>query len=299
MTMLLLAGMALTGCKTDDESDLLIGGGDQSDAPITLNEICSSGTDWVELYNSSDREISLAGYILQDDKGADGQYLFPASAKIGPKAFLVLVKGEDFDFGISGSGEAITLLNGDGMVDRINVPALENGETYGRSVDGAGEWKVFTKDTKGASNSSEHEEEPSVPDDPKPAKARVVVNEIMSSPKKGDSDFIELYNAGDADADISGYILQDDKGEEEEFVIPAKTIIPAKGFLVFTAKEENSFSFGLSSKGDKVVLLDKERKVVESIDVPGMDEKGNSYARTTDGGSAWAVTTTPTKGKPN
>jgi hypothetical protein len=56
--------------------------------------------------------------------------------------------------------------------------------------------------------------------------ALVVLNELSSS----DDDPIELYNAGDADADLSGWILTDDLAapydpevDLEEFVFPAGT----------------------------------------------------------------------------
>ena len=47
-----------TACKDDSEEDLNLGASDIRG--LVINEVCSSGTDWVELYNSSDQEISLA-----------------------------------------------------------------------------------------------------------------------------------------------------------------------------------------------------------------------------------------------
>ena len=62
-----------------------------------------------------------------------------------------------------------------------------------------------------------------------------------------------------------------------------------------------SFTFGLSSKGDKVVLLDSERKVADEVDTPDFgDTKGESYARTVDGGGGeWRIAAVPTKGFSN
>ena len=73
-------------------------------------------------------------------------------------------------------------------------------------------------------------------------------------------------------------------------MIPAGTVIPAGGFLVYeqvSPGQGESFTFGLSSKGDKVVLLDSERKVADEVDTPDFgDTKGESYARTVNGGGS-------------
>ncbi len=93
------------------------------------------------------------------------------------------------------------------------------------------------------------------------------------------------------------------RGAAEEFVIPAGTVIPAGGFLVYeqvSPGQGESFTFGLSSKGDKVVLLDSERKVADEVDTPDFgDTKGESYARTVDGGGEWRIAAVPTKGFSN
>ena len=144
-------------------------------------------------------------------------------------------------------------------------------------------------------------QEPENPDTPvNPAETTVFLNEAMSSPAGDDEDFIELYNASDSEADISGFILQDDKGEEEEFVIPDGTVIPAKGFIAFTKDEAGSFTFGLGAGGDKVTLLDSGRNILDSVELPDFgDTEGSSYARTEDGAGEWAITENPTKGASN
>ena len=73
------ATVCVTGCKDDSEDDLNVG---PSDVSVYINEVCSSGTDWVELYNPSDEEASLAGFRLQDNKGTDEEYIFPDGAAI-------------------------------------------------------------------------------------------------------------------------------------------------------------------------------------------------------------------------
>lgn len=59
-------------------------------------------------------------------------------------------------------------------------------------------------------------DEPETPSEPKdttktdpatPKTARVVINEVQSNPKGDNLDFVELYNAGNGDADLSGWLL--------------------------------------------------------------------------------------------
>lgn len=81
-----------------------------------------------------------------------------------------------------------------------------------------------------------------------------------------------------------------------------KTVIPAGGFPgnEQAAGQGESFTFGLSSKGDKVVLLDSGAQ--------GGGRGGyarfrryqrESYARTVDGGGEWWIAAVPTKGFSN
>lgn len=290
------ATVCVTGCKDDSEDDLNVG---PSDVSVYINEVCSSGTDWVELYNPSDEEVSLAGFRLQDNKGTDEEYIFPDDAAIAAHGYLVLENGADFEFGISGDGDEVKLLDASYRpVDDIIVPALEDGQTYARISDGNESWDVTDGGTKGKDNTAAPDEEPELEE----SAVNLVINEVMSAPLDGGFDFIEIYNPGMTEVDMGGFILQDEKGASEQYVMPEGTKIASNGVLLFTqAKDENpngSFEFGLGGSGDKVVFLDKDGDLIDEVELPAMED-GTSYARTSDGASEWAVTTTPTAGKSN
>ena len=294
--MVIAAAVVLfAGCKDDDEDDILPP--DSAVDGLCINEVCSSGTDWVELYNASEESIDLSGYFLQDSKGAEEEYIFPLGMTIAAGEFLALEKDADFPFGISGDGDEIVLLDATGaVVDRITVPALEDGQTYARGTDGGETWEVKANGTKGVSNSSE----PVVPGE---SDLALYINEVMCNPADGEFDFVEIYNAGNEEVDLGGFILQDEKGESEEYIIPAGTMVGAKSVILFTqAKEGNpdgSFGFGLGKGGDKVVFLDSERRIVDEIALPEEDmPEGTSYSRVGDGGATWEIMT-PTGGKSN
>lgn len=297
--VILASGLLFTGCKDDEESDILP---DTSEVTgLFINEIYSSNPDWIELYNSTDKEINLGGFSLQDDKGAAEGYQFATGTKLAAKSYLVLNETTDFTFGISSSkGDEITLLDSrNATIDNVSIPVMEDGKSYARKTDGGSEWQKLDKPTKGKDNTAAGDTE----ETPEQSKLPLFINEVMSAPAGEDTDFIEIYNAGDAEIDMSGFALQDDKGAAEQFVIPSGIKIPAKGILVFSQVSPGageSFTFGLSSKGDKVILLDATGKQIDKVETPDYgDTKGSSYARIGDGGAQWQIIDVPTKGQPN
>lgn len=285
-----VACMALSfnACKDDSEDDLNNNGGD-SVSGLYINEVVSSGTDWVELYNSTDAAIDLSGYILQDDKGSAEEAILAEGTTIEAKGFLVLSNGTDFSFGISGTnGDQIALFDATGEpIDNIDVPSLDDSSSYARTSDGGDSWAITANITKGFTNTG------TMPT----TEIELYINEIMAAGADDEADFIELYNAGDSEVDLEGFVLSDSGAS---FTIPAGVSIAAKGFLTFTQDEADSFTFGLSSKGELVTLVDGDGAEVDKVDFPTFgDVKGQSYARIGDGGSEWQIVDEPTKNAAN
>ncbi|MDR0872605.1 MAG: lamin tail domain-containing protein [Prevotellaceae bacterium] len=283
-----VAAALLSSCKTDTEDDLK-----QMTSNVQglyINEVFTSNPDWVELYNSSDAKMDLGGFVLQDDKGAAEEYIIPAGTVIDGKSFLVI---DAFAFGLSSTnGDKVTLFDKQsGKIDEVIIPVISDGKSYARSTDGGNAW-VLVPPTKGISNTDQ------APAEPTNTTLKLYINEVVSAPAGTDADWIELYNAGDTEINIGGFILQDDKGAAEEYIIPANTTIAAKGFIVF--ENGSSFQFGLGSKGDKVILLDAERVKIDDISTPNFGEdKGKSYARIPNGSENWQTVNNPTKGMSN
>ncbi len=122
------------------------------------------------------------------------------------------------------------------------------------------------------------------------------LNEIMSKDTGDKPDWIEVYNMGDADFDISGYILNDKDVAEGGFEIPAGTIIGSKGFYVV---DQNESGIKVSSGGEDVSLSKPDGSVIDLIFVPDMSANvGLTYAREIDGEEPWKVSS-PTPGASN
>ena len=248
---------------------------------LYINEVYSSNPRWVELFNDSDREIDINGFTLNG-------IIFTGEIKIAAKSYYVV------DFTLSLSSGRLVLLDPDRkIVDEITFPTLEDGQSHGRVTDGGSDWRIFDSPTKGKDNTSSGDI-PDDPDDPEEnIELEVFINEVYSS----NPDWIELYNASDDEVDISGFTLQDDKGENEQYILPQGTKIAAKSYLVLD--EGTDFIFGLSSSnGDKVVLLDLQLSIVDEVTLPKMED-GKSYGRVTDGADEWKVFDKPTKGMDN
>lgn len=107
----------------------------------------------------------------------------------------------------------------------------------------------------------------------------VVINEINYNPSvdKYAGDWVEIYNWGRVDLNISGWIFKDDD-DTHQFKIPENTILKSDGYFVIcrdTAdfnviysgikNKTGNFDFGLGSTGDAVRLYDKTGILVDSV----------------------------------
>ena len=122
---------------------------------IEINEICTQNTiilkdsygnysDWIELFNSGEDEIDLSGYGLSDNEQKLFKFTFPEGFLIKPKEFLIIFCSkensttEEIHTGFSLKEEEILILtSSEGeIIQKIEIPLLEEGETYGKSLNG-------------------------------------------------------------------------------------------------------------------------------------------------------------------
>jgi hypothetical protein len=86
----------------------------------------------------------------------------------------------------------------------------------------------------------------------------VVINEALTHTDPPESDSIELYNPTASPAAIGGWFLTDAHDKPMKYYIPANTVIPSGGYVVFDGSQFNSNgsnSFDLSSLGEEVYLF--------------------------------------------
>jgi hypothetical protein len=125
---------------------------------LVINEINASGVpfDFIELYNATNAAIDISGFKVYDSGGIGGAYIIPAGTTIASHGFYLVETGSGSpqgQFGISSSGEDITLVNAtDQVVDQLLKANWPGVPLVARKLDGAAKWIVPAAETKGTSN---------------------------------------------------------------------------------------------------------------------------------------------------
>lgn len=121
--------------------------------------------------------------------------------------------------------------------------------------------------------------------------ARVVINEVESNGGVP-GDWVELYNAGDATADIAGFQFKDNDDSHAFYVIPAGTTLAPGAYYLL---EEAQFGFGLGG-ADTARLWNAAGNPVDSY--TWTTHAPATYGRCANGSGAF-VPTASTKGATN
>lgn len=107
----------------------------------------------------------------------------------------------------------------------------------------------------------------------------VIISEIMPNPASPLSDstdeWIELKNTTDIDIDISSCKLKDMAGSVKEYVMPAETVMSAKGFLVFYNRDTK---ISLNNDTDGAYFLAPDGGPVSQTTLYKNAPAGQSYA---------------------
>ncbi len=275
-------------------------------------------------------------------------YVFPADSTLAAGETLVLVgigingMGE-LPFGLSDdSVETIALDDGATGVDAVEVPAYASVVSWCRVPDGAATWD-FCEQTLGEANVAAATAcgngviEGAETCDGKDlggatcvsldlgftggtlvcagsctpdvsgctTDSAIVINELRSS----GADPIELFNDGNAPADLSGWILTDDPvgpdydpaADVEEYVFPDDTVLgPGEYLVVEGGTMPGQHPFGLGGGGDRVTLLRVAPLVILDLVTYGAGEADNSYCRQPNGpGGVWTADCVPSFGLEN
>lgn len=286
--------------------------------PVYINEVLASNTsypngdgrccDYIELHNSADYPVDLTGFQLGDIAG-NGRYAFPSGTTIDAGGYLVVycdktVEDEDYaKFAISrAGGESFYLIaSNNAIVDSLVTVATDLDQAMVRLDEER--WGISSLLTPGWENGEEIRNGKDIYN---PEVSPVRITELTAA-NTGYAreygllcDWVELHNTGSEAADISGYILSDNVGNDK-YVFPAGTTIPSNGYLVVYCADGTEGSgiapFGLSQYGgESVVLKNSEGMIVEIIDTVPMEE-GGSLAL--DGTGSWSVTDQPSPGFEN
>lgn len=232
--------------------------------------------DWIELHNTGDAEVDLGGWRLSDTDARE-KYLVPAGTVIPAEGYLVLwcgAGGAGFSLKRMG-GEKLCLADGTGqLLDSVETPALDKNRSCARTDDGA--WTVSAQPTPGWPNTEDGWN--AYLTALGYAGADVSISELMADNQcclpdasGAFSDWLELYNGGETDLDLSGWWLSDDPERPDKWRIPALTV-PANGFALIrcdgldcVTDGECHAGFSLSAAGETVTLSNPLAVPVSSL----------------------------------
>jgi len=276
---------------------------DHIDDHIVINEIYpnpnSGGNEWIEFYNPTSADIDLSAYTIEDGTHKPKTL---AGKTIPALSYFVIEKtAGGFSFALNDDGEILILKNAGIVVDQVvygkwddetnnpdnNAPVPAQGKSLSRIPNGSdsdndkSDFRILapTKDLENVlpvySNS-------------------IIINEILPQPASGSADeFIELYNSGSVEVDLSGWQIDDiASGGSSPYTVPVGTIIIAGGYLSFYNTVDH---ISLNDSGDSARLIDPNGDVKSEISY-GKSNRGQSYSKF---GDNWQWTTALTPGGEN
>lgn len=139
--------------------------------------------------------------------------------------------------------------------------------------------------------------------------AQLVINEFLASntgitidPDYNESsDWIELFNAGDTDIDLTGYFLTDNLKQKDKWTFPFQTLVPAKSYLIVWTDGFDAglhCNFKLSADGEEIGLYDPDTVLIDTLSYR-LQGRNISMGRSDDAATTWHFFTTPTPGSTN
>ncbi len=301
--LVLAAAIVATSANSQSVNEAL--GPSSRRTPITISELLykpaarpdGKNTELIELYNSNPWPEDISGYRL------DGQvqFVFPSSTAIAGGGFLVVAAAPaDLQevYGISNAfGPYTNSLKTSGAVKLYDEQGslllnanYDSAAPWPMGADGTGHSIVLSRPSYGEGDPKAWGRSDTVGGSPGGAETNhasslrnVVLNEILAHTDPPDIDSIELYNHGNDSVDLSGCTLSDDP-EENKFVVPTDTVIPARGFVYFT---ETQLGFGLNAAGETIYFKNPDgSRVLDALRFEAQ-ENGVSFGRYPDGAAEW------------
>ena len=283
------------------------------DSPLVISEVVTGDSavpfegklgDFVELWNCSDAPVSTAGWYLSD--GGDPYLWALPEVTLKPAERMVLPISQQ-STGFALSGDEVLYLFGprylfsqpvpcEGITPGCGISLLEGGSqpSYG-----------IIEVSLGFENTRTGIREFQTAASPK----GLQLSEAMSSndtylkgPYGDTSDWVELYNAGKTDVELSDYCLSD-ADNQTQYRLPEKKLAPGAYVVILLSEDGTNLRkgysrlpFGLSADGD-CLYLTKDGGIEDYLILPKLTKEA-SYGRPA-GKQYTARIATPTPGDVN
>ena len=267
-------------------------------SPIRISEIVAANTsslmltdgtlpDWIELENTGEEDISLAGYALMcNDNPTDVYRIQSAVIPAGGYILIYADGGSDrgselhAPFRLSASGETVVLMNAAGaVIDSVHTPEMIDDQAYSR--DASGEWTVSLAPSPGGKNGVETASERLQ----NAMSGAVAVTEVMSAnasycpDENGEChDYVELTNTSDEEVSLKGWYLSDDRSNLAQWKFPDVTLAAGGTMVVYCSGYDRTedvgrlhANFRLGSDGADVVLTQSDGQTAALVAVPALE----------------------------
>ena len=279
----------------------------------TIRSKNGSFCDWVEIYNPTGEAINLSGLYLSNDIGdrtkwqlpdvllaAGGRLVIPCSGSNAPTG--------EADFSLPREGCTVLISGSIGnVITQVDVPRMAEDRTWALQSDGT------YKETHLASPGYENTENGCLAFRASlTITSPLIISEVMPSNAKymvqddGEYyDWLELYNASEADIRLSDYAISDDPNQLHKFTLPNVVLEPGERYVVIcsgnmdlTTKKYTHAPFSLSREEGWVYLSRVDETgcadFVRIYDVPYQHSVGR-----VEGENGTYYFTTPTPGTSN
>lgn len=240
-------------------------------------EKASDAHEFVELYNTSSASIDISDFRLRyrNSKGTESSLaVLKSGSCIPPQGYFLWANSKGSYAPLADIVTATTLTEnytvllypptaiGDAPLDSVAwgtdalPPKPPVQESLSRDLADLS-WLV-TRTTPTPTKST-----PCPEPDPIPAPSTVRLSEVFPNPFEDESaqEFIELYNSGEEEANISGLILRD-ASQSGSYTLPKDTLIPAHSYLAIFG---NVSHIALNNTEETVSLLDPTGVLIDSL----------------------------------
>jgi len=121
---------------------------------------------------------------------------------------------------------------------------------------------------------------------------KILISEFMPNPDGNDTEteWIEIFNASDKEAQIGGFILDDKQGGSTEYIIPFGTNILPQAVLVFKRQDTK---IALNNADDMVRLLYPSGEVLAQVVYDKAEENQSASLNLNDNKFYWTENITP------
>ena len=288
-------------------------------AGVSINEIAWTGTlssyndEWIELYNSTEQEISLEGWIL---KTADDGIKINLLGKISQNGFYLLERTGDetvpeiaadqiYAGALGNTGERLELSDGSGeVIDSVECQsgwaAGDNSTKQTMEKIGINEWQT-SKEVGGTPRSQNSTINDNILDVEKITESNiesypqgVIFSEILPSAigQDEENEWIEILNQNNSDVELAGWMVEDVTGRIKRYIFPNNTIIGPGEYLIISRL---ATKITLNNAGDGLRLFWPNEEMIDSVDF-GDTSNGLSYGLVD---WKWQWISSPTPGTKN